>query len=172
VKLHKLPAFDAHESVHVVVGTPRGATAKFKYDPDLDAITLSRPLVDGVAYPYDWGFVPSTKGPDGDPVDAIIVWDRASYPGVVIPCRLIGVLAAEQNSRTKPGTRERNDRLIAVPAGAPRHAHIADIADLPRRHLEELEAFFAAAVALEGKDLRYLGWSGAGDAVALVKSST
>jgi inorganic pyrophosphatase len=171
MKLHTLPMFDTNGSVHVVVESPRGATAKFKYDPALEAFTLSRPLVDGVTYPYDWGFIPSTKGPDGDPLDALILWGRASYPGVVIPCRLVGLLAAEQNSKTKAGTRERNDRLIAIPASAPRYAQITDVADLPRRLLEELEAFFLAAVALEGKDLRYLGWHGSTDAAALVKAS-
>jgi inorganic pyrophosphatase len=171
VKLHKLPAFDTNGSVHIVVESPRGATAKFKYDPALEVFTLSRPLIDGVAYPYDWGFVPSTQGPDGDPLDAMILWPRSSYPGVVIPCRLIGVLQAEQNSRETPGTRERNDRLIAVPAGPRRYAHIADVAELPRRLLEELEAFFTAAAALEDKDLTFLGWSGPAGAAALTAAS-
>jgi len=67
-----------------MVESPRGSSVKFKYDPDDDVMVLSRPLPAGLAYPYDWGFVPSTRAADGDPLDAVIVWDGTSYPGVVV----------------------------------------------------------------------------------------
>ena len=85
---------------------------KLKYDPKHGVITLSRPLTSGLSYPYDWGFVPSTHAPDGDPLDAIVMWDGVSYPGVVLPCRALGVLCVEQTD-PRSRRRERNDRLIA-----------------------------------------------------------
>ena len=169
--LSDMPAFDAEGRVRVVVESPRGSAVKFKYDAGLGAFTLSRPLIDGVTYPYDWGFVPSTRGPDGDPIDAMILWDRASYPGMVIPCRVIGLLKAEQNSKLHRGKRERNDRVLAVPAIAPKLAAITDVRDLSPRLKRELEAFFAAAVALEDKGLKLLGWSGAARATAMIRQS-
>ena len=63
----KLPVRDKKGDVHVVVETPRGSAAKLEFDPDLQLFTLSKALILGLAYPYDWGFIPSTEGEDGDP---------------------------------------------------------------------------------------------------------
>jgi inorganic pyrophosphatase len=51
-----------------------------------EAMGISRPLPVGLTFPFDWGFVPSTRGPDGDPVDAFVMWDVASFPAIVLEC--------------------------------------------------------------------------------------
>ena len=165
-----LAAFREDGSINVIVESPRGATSKFKYDATLDRIVLSRPLPSGVVYPHDWGFVPSTRASDGDPVDAMIVWDGVSYPGVLVPCRPIGILRVEQTN-PKSGARERNDRLAALPVTAPRHDSIADVFDLSERVRAELEQFFVAAAFFEKRDLRLLGWDGPEQARAFLRSS-
>ena len=109
--LHKLKTFAGEDVFHVVVESPRGAVVKLKYSPDLGAMSISRPLVLGVTYACDWGFVPSTEGPDGDPIDAAIWWDVTTYPGVVIPCRALAVVRVEQNKADSSG-RIRNDRVL------------------------------------------------------------
>lgn len=166
-----LPSFASSDAVHVVVESPRGSTVKLKYDPELEAFALSRPLPEGLVYPYDWGFIPSTRASDGDPLDVMVVWDRPSFPGVVLTCRLLGVVGAEQNNKQHPERRERNDRLIALPLDAPRQASIEGVDDLPVRMREELESFFLATVAFEHKDLVFRGWSGVSAAYDLVRSS-
>ena len=165
-----LPTFGEDQAIHVVVESPRGSVSKFKYDPKLGAITLSRPLPLGVTYPHDWGFIPSTRAEDGDPLDAMILWDGVSYPGVVIACRPIGVLQVEQTNK-ESGDRERNDRLAVLPVEAPRWAEIQSIDDLGERVRQELEHFFLATVAFEGKELSVLGWKGPADAMKLVRAS-
>jgi inorganic pyrophosphatase len=172
VSLNDLPAFGADGSVQVVVESPRGSSLKLKYDPQHEVFTLSRPLINGLTYPYDWGFVPSTRGPDGDPLDVMLLWDQSSFPGLVLSCRVIGALAVEQNNKKHPELRERNDRLFAVPNGAPRSSDIRDIDDLPRRIAEELEQFFLATAVFENKAFKFLGWSNARDAQQLVLSAT
>jgi inorganic pyrophosphatase len=162
--LHTLKTFAGEDVFHVVVESPRGAVVKLKYSPDLGAMSISRPLVLGVTYACDWGFVPSTEGPDGDPVDAAIWWDVTTYPGVVIPCRALAVVCIEQN-KGDSADRIRNDRVLAVPVASRREVA------LTARVRQEIEQFFVAATALEGKEPRILGWGDVEAALALIRSS-
>src|SRR3954452_20399485 len=108
----KLPTWADSGHVHAVVETPRGSRAKLEFDPKLGAFTLAKPLLAGLTYPYDWGFIPSTKAEDGDPLDVLIIHDAATYPGLVLTCKPIGVLEVLQSSK---GKKERNDRVFVVP---------------------------------------------------------
>ena len=168
VPLNQLPTFVSADVFHVVVESPRGSSIKLKYDPELGAMSISRPLAAGVAYPFDWGFVPSTQAEDGDPVDAMLYWDVATFPGVVVPCRALGVIQIEQNRSDSRG-RARNDRILALPVHARREHELRSAMALPRRMRDELEHFFIATTALEGKDAKILGWAGPDDALALLK---
>src|SRR6478735_11590079 len=92
----KLPTWADKSHVYAVVETPRGSRAKLSFDSKLHAFTLAKPLLAGLTYPYDWWFVPSTKAPDGDPLDVLIIHDAATYPGLVLSCKPIGILEVEQ----------------------------------------------------------------------------
>jgi len=153
---------DESGAFRVVVESPRGAAVKLKYSPELGAFCLSRPLVVGLTYPFDWGFVPGTRGPDGDPLDAMLLFDAALYPGVVVSCRALAVLQIEQNVKNGPG-RQRNDRIIAEPVESRRPAPA-----LSSRVRDELVAFFMSATLFEKKDVRVLGWGDAAAADALI----
>lgn len=168
--LHKLDAFAHDDIFHVVVESPRGSAVKLKYDPKLGAMSVSRPLNLGVTFPFDWGFVPSTQGADGDPIDALVYWDVSSYPGVVIPCRALALIEVDQRDAEGKG-RVRNDRLVALPIEARREKNVRLADDLPARVREELNQFFLAATALEGKDARILGWAGPEEALDLIRAS-
>jgi inorganic pyrophosphatase len=76
----------------VLVESPRGASVKLQYDEQLKAFTVVRALPLGVTYPFDWDFVPGTKAEDGDPLDVLALHNSRTYPGVVLPCRAIGVV--------------------------------------------------------------------------------
>jgi inorganic pyrophosphatase len=82
-----LPPFADNGDVHVVVETPRGSRAKFAYDPKLESFALRKSLLTGLSYPHDWGFVPSTKADDGDPLDIMVIHDAATFPGLMVECR-------------------------------------------------------------------------------------
>ncbi len=166
--LTRLPLRDKQGAFHVVVESPRGSTVKLKFAPELCAFTISRPLTRGLRYPFDWGFIPSTRGPDGDPLDAMVYWDVATWPGVVLPCRALGVLQVDQKKQKGKG-RERNDRLLVVPVAAVRAENLHSHQDLSLRERQELEHFFLTAVAFAGKDARILGWKGPTIAEKLLK---
>ena len=93
--LLKIPTWADEKYIYVVVETPRGSTCQLDFDPALRVFTLAKPLMAGLAYPYDWGFIPSTKAEDGDPLDVLVVHDAKTYPGVVLRCRPVGILEVE-----------------------------------------------------------------------------
>jgi inorganic pyrophosphatase len=165
--LTRVPLRGKDGAFHVVVESPRGSSVKLKYEPKLGAFTVSKPLVHGLSYPFDWGFVPSTLAPDGDPLDALVYWDESTYPGVVLPCRALGVLKVDQKKK-RGGGRERNDRLLVVPVSAARAENLSGIKDLSRRERDELAHFFTAAVAFADKDVKILGWEGPESAERMV----
>jgi inorganic pyrophosphatase len=164
--LMKLPTWADKTNIHAVVETPRGSRCKLDFDPKLRAFTLAKPLMVGLTYPYDWGFIPSTRAEDGDPIDILILHDAGTYPGLVLRCKPIGVLEVLQI--TKSG-KERNDRIFAVPDRSPFEGDLQDVRRLPARAVEELEKFFEATDALEDKKLEFLGWRGPARAVKTIK---
>jgi inorganic pyrophosphatase len=151
--LLRLPTRDREGNLRAVVEAPRGARVKLKYDPELGAFTLARPLPLGMHYPYDWGFFPSTLADDGDPLDALVVHDARTWPGVVIACRPVAVLQLTQ--RGGGARRTRNDRVIVAPADAPR---LDELRSLPERLREEIERFFLSSVFFENKGAEVEGW--------------
>ena len=169
VGLDKLAPYDGEGALRVIVEAPRGCGLKLKYDPKVDAFAYGRPLPLGLTYPFDFGFVPGTQADDGDPLDALVIADVASYPGVVIPCRPIGVVLVSQKGTT--GKRERNDRLVVIPSAAERLRDLIDPRSLPARMRGEIEQFFLSSTFFTQKDARIQGWRGAGHAQKLVRSS-
>lgn len=164
--LLKLSTWADDEHVFAVVETPRGSTCKLDFDPDLRVFTLAKPLMAGLAYPYDWGFIPSTVAQDGDPLDVLVIHNAQTYPGVVLRCKPVGILEVEQKHE---GKKERNDRVFAVPDRSPLESDLTDVRHLPSRAREELEQFFLATNALEDKELEFLGWRGPSHAIKTIK---
>jgi inorganic pyrophosphatase len=168
-QLDKLAARDGDGAVRVVVEAPRGCGVKLKYDPELGAFAYGRPLPVGLTYPFDWGFIPGTKAEDGDPLDALVISDVSSYPGVVIPCRLLAAVLVDQRNEKKK--RERNDRLVLVPTAAERLQDLVRPDSLSERMREEIERFFLSTTFFTQKDARILGWKDARYAETLVRRS-
>jgi len=172
MNLQSLPPFADHNTFHVVIESPRGSTLKLKYCPEWEAMGISRPLPAGLVFPFESGFVPSTRSADGDPLDVFVVWDVSSYPGVVLTCRALGVLRIEQNAANfDASVRIRNDRVIALPIESRRETEWQTLDDVPARVRQEWIQFTIAAAALDGKDAASLGWGGRDDALSLITST-
>jgi inorganic pyrophosphatase len=167
--LFNLPTRDKKGRLRAVVETPAGSRVKIRFDPDVGTFEVARVLVLGVAYPYDWGFFPSTRAPDGDPLDVLVYHDAATYPGVVIPSRAIGVVRLTQKRhRRGAGGRERNDRIIAVPDDDERYS---DARLLHKRVRKEIEEFFVTNAMMQNKGVRIEGWGGPKEANTLVRKA-
>src|ERR1700688_2486863 len=80
---------DARQTIQVVIETPKGSRNKYAFDPEQKVFQLKKVLPAGMAFPYDFGFIPRTKGGDGDPVDVLVLMDEPAFPGVVVMRRLV-----------------------------------------------------------------------------------
>lgn len=166
----RLKSFDAKDSqmLRVVIETPKGSRNKFAFDVKERIFELKKVLPAGMTFPYDFGFVPSTKADDGDPVDVLVLMDEPAFPGCALTCRPIGVIQGEQGDDKK--NKERNDRIVAVEQDAHSWADIRSVADLGKQFVRELEEFFVNYHRLSGKQYRVLGLKGPDQARKLVKS--
>jgi inorganic pyrophosphatase len=167
--LDRLPLFDRDSgALNVVVETPKGSRMKYRYDGEFGALRLGAVLGEGLAFPYDFGFFPSTLGEDGDPLDVLLFLDHAALPGSVATARLIGVLEVRQKSDGVPW--QRNDRFFAVASEAHAHKAVMKLSDLSHQLLDEIEAFFTHYTGLEGKRLDFLARRGPRRAHKLLKA--
>ena len=89
-------------------------------------------------------------------MDVLVLHDTATAPGLVLKCKIIGVLEVVQKEKGKKGIR--NDRLIAVPRDSHREQADKDARDLPKQVRQEIEKFLVATDELEDKELKFLGW--------------
>ena len=160
------PEGAAPDHVHVVVETPKGSRNKLDYEPKLGVFALKKEMPAGHVFPFDFGFIPGTLGEDGDPLDVLVLMDDATYPGVLVEARLVGVFEAEQTERD--GTRMENDRLVAVSACSRRHAEVHTLNDVGRAVLDEIEHFFRSYNEETGKRFAVRERAGPERAAAIV----
>jgi inorganic pyrophosphatase len=148
-----LRAFDKRKhGWDVVIETPKGSHNKFKYDETRGVFVLSSVLPEGMAFPFDFGFLPGTRGDDGDPLDVLLLMDDPVFCGCVVPSRLIGVFKAEQTERD--GTCTRNDRLVAVPLKCRTYSDCKSLKALNENRVREIEMFFVSYNRTRGKKFK------------------
>ena len=165
----KLKILDDAGLYRVIIETPKGSRNKFAYDVEQRIFSLKKVLPAGMAFPYDFGFLPRTLADDGDPLDVLLLMDEPAFPGITVNSRLIGVIEGEQIDGKK---RIRNDRIVAVADANHMYADIKKLEDLPKRFLNELEEFFVNYHKLEGKEYKLLGCHSAGTAKRLIEKAS
>jgi inorganic pyrophosphatase len=149
-----------------IIETPKGNRGKYDYDPQTDLFELARMLPDGMSFPVDFGFVPSTLCDDGDPLDVMVLSEEPSPVGALLRVRLLGVLKAEE---TEDGRVERNDRLLATPLKSHLYASAQNLNDLEPAFLENVSQFWVNKAKLEGKSFRIIGRGEPSAAIELVR---
>jgi inorganic pyrophosphatase len=115
-------------------------------------------------YPANYGFVPHTLSPDGDPLDALVIARSPFVPGCVVRARPIGVLNLEDEHGG-------DEKLICVPIDTtfPYYADVGERQDLPSIVLQQIEHFFTHYKDLEAdKWVRVGHWGDAADARRIV----
>jgi inorganic pyrophosphatase len=92
-----------------------------------------------MAFPYDFGFIPSTIGGDGGPLDVLVLMDEPAFAGCKLSCRIIGIIEGEQGSNKK---KERNDQIVAIEGDDHSSSEVKHIDGLGKEFQLELEQFF------------------------------
>jgi inorganic pyrophosphatase len=168
-RANDLPAIDsATGMVNAVIETSKHARAKLDYDPESGYYKLHDVLPEGLLFPFNFGFVPSTLAEDGDPLDILVITDAVLPSNCLLTVRLLGVIEAEE---TPEGKREsnRNDRLVGTPSGDPATASLGSIEDLRPEFLDQIERFFKSYGEFKGKEWNTLGRNGPDRALELVE---
>lgn len=152
----------------IIIETPKGSPVKYKYDESYRLFRLHKTLPAGMVFPFDFGFIPATKGEDGDPIDVMVLSEFRSFPGCLVDGRIVGCIQAEQS---KGDEWIRNDRFLAVTEQSGVFENVISIEDIPSTIITEIESFFINYLKGEGKELRLLGNLNAALAMALLDKS-
>ncbi|MFB6225548.1 MAG: inorganic diphosphatase, partial [Candidatus Paceibacteria bacterium] len=120
------------------------STSKFEYDEDGGYFALDRTLYSPLQFPIEYGFIPQTKGEDGDALDVLVIATRPTFPGCVVEVRPVGVLKMSDEDGV-------DHKVVAVPKAKldPRLAHIEDISDVNEHTRKEVQLFMEDYKKLE-----------------------
>ena len=149
-----------------IIETPRNFRNKFDYDPVSNLFMLGGLLPEGMMFPFDFGFIPSTLGEDGDPVDILVLMDAPAHVGCLMDVRIIGIIVAKQG---KDGKTETNNRLLGVAVHSYDHAGLNSIDDVSKALLSQLEEFFISYNKQRGKKFKVIDTGGPKKAIQFVK---
>ena len=152
---------DLPNSLNVIIEVPTGGEpVKYEFDKASGALFVDRILHTPMRYPANYGFVPHTLSPDGDPLDALVIARSPFIPGAVVAARPIAVLNLEDEAGG-------DEKLVCVPADSvfPYYSNVSEKDDLPGIVMEQIEHFFTHYKDLEKKKWVRVGtWGGAEDA--------
>jgi inorganic pyrophosphatase len=150
-----------------IIETPKGCRNKFDYDPETGLFLLAGLLPSGMMFPFDFGFIPSTLGGDGDPLDMMVLMDAPAHVGCLIEVRIIGIINAKQ---TEDGKTQTNDRLLGVAVHSYEHEGYRTIGDVNKTILDQVEAFFVSYNKQRGKKFEVTGTGGPRKAIRFLEA--
>jgi inorganic pyrophosphatase len=152
--------------VDVIVEIPKGSRNKYEFDHGCGRIRLDRMLFTSTGYPADYGFVPDTLAEDGDPIDALVMLTEPTFPGCLVPARVIAVFWMQDEGAP-------DAKLLCVPATDPRWTHLQELEDVPMHQIAEIWHFFEIYEALEpGKSLAgSRNWERRAEAIAALEDA-
>ncbi|HEY2771153.1 MAG TPA: inorganic diphosphatase [Solirubrobacteraceae bacterium] len=140
------------EPLLCVVEIPKGSRNKYEWDPELGAIKLDRFVSASVVYPTDYGYIPDTLAPDGDPLDVLVCVSEPTFPGCVVLTKVIGLF--KMSDEKGP-----DDHVVCVPCHDPGWNTLEEIDDLPRQLQREISHYFAVYKDLdEDRHSEVKGW--------------
>ena len=149
----------------VLIEIPGGSRNKYEVDHESGRLRLDRMLFTATRYPRDYGYIENTLGLDGDPLDAMVLIEEPTFPGVLIRCRAIGMFRMSDEAGG-------DDKIICVPANDVRKNHLQDLDDIPVYERQEIQHFFEIYKDLEpGKSVEGATWANRAEAEEEIRAS-
>lgn len=121
--------------VEAIIEIPFRSRNKYEIDKKTGRIKLDRVLYSAMGYPAEYGTIENTLAPDGDPLDILVLATEPTYPGCIVPARIIGYLKMMDDGKA-------DYKLLAVVDTDHRFDEIKDISDVTEATLMEIKNFF------------------------------
>lgn len=153
--------------IKIFVEIPKGSHQKYELNEETKKIELNRTIYGPVSFPFEYGHIEGTLAEDGDPLDALILTNEATFPGCTVNSRIIGMLSMEDEGGI-------DNKVIAVPSSKinPRFAHINDISDLTDFEKNSIKEFFEIYKRMEpNKWVKVQGFVGREEAEKAIENS-
>lgn len=156
--------FGTKEKFNIVVEIQKGDPNKYEYSEELDNLILDWVFTEGFSFPFNYGYIPQTRGGDGDALDVFIIGDQPLEPGVIVQCKAIGIIELLDRG-------EQDDKVIAVPLADPKYSKFNEIEELPFDYKKIFEEFFAGLGKQKSKTLEIKGFHNSGRAMKEIGDS-
>jgi inorganic pyrophosphatase len=148
-----------------VIEIPKGSRNKYEHDPELGGIKLDRFVSASVVYPTDYGYVPDTLAPDGDPLDVLVCVSEPTFPGCLVPARAIGLFRMADEKGP-------DDHVVCVPFHDPGWNSLQEVDDLPPLLRDEIGHFFSVYKDLDaGRHSEVKGWGSRDSALKTIEKA-
>ena len=148
--------------VHALIEIPLGSKNKYELDKSTGRILLDRVLYAAMIYPAEYGIIENTLAPDGDPLDILVICSDPTFPGCVVPARVLGYLSMVDNGKL-------DYKLISVVDCDPRYDNVHELSDLPAFVLKEIANFFANYKVLQDVVVEVGNYYPRADAIRIIR---
>ncbi len=150
--------------IDAVIEIPVGTKNKYEVDKEHDKVKLNRVLASAMTYPAEYGYIENTLANDGDPLDILVISSEATFPGCIVPAKVIGCLEMVDNGKE-------DFKIIGVVDVDPRYSEIEKLEDLSKFTLQEIKNFFENYKTLEGVSVIVKDYHDKDAALAIIEDS-
>ncbi len=146
------------DTIKVLIEIPQGSRVKYELDEETGEMCVDRIVPVSMGYPVNYGLITETAGEDGDALDALVFISEPVVPGVIIKCKIIGMLEMEDEEGV-------DHKIVCVPAKTkidPLCGAWESLADVPAPTKAQIKHFFEHYKDLEeGKWVKLKDWQDA-----------
>ncbi|MBR6376195.1 MAG: inorganic diphosphatase [Oscillospiraceae bacterium] len=147
--------------VNALIEIPLNSRNKYEVDHQTGRIRLDRVLYSAMIYPTEYGILENTLAPDGDPLDILVICKDPTFPGCMVPARVLGFLEMVDGGKT-------DYKLISVVDCDPRYDNVQELSDLPAFELDEIKNFFENYKVLQGVEVQVGDYHGKAEALQVI----